>query len=215
MRALIQEANQPSGDDLLSGDLSLRREENDLVQIYKAADFVHNNLANQSKQWLKAKFQLMCAKSLLQEVQDMDRNSKDSGGPKSRMPPRERIKLLSDMLKPTSASILNYEEQWNGMIYDYGDKKNLLTSVNHQELLGLTFLRLKYLSSYVELCGQALDYEPIKEVYKKKLSAYKHQEQGNSGTFAATTANPEGGLDGKNVGQGSCGSMLQELVILF
>lgn len=61
--------DKDSGDELL-GDVSpgLIREENDLIQIYKAADFVINNLGNSTKQWLKAKFQLMCTKSLLQEL---------------------------------------------------------------------------------------------------------------------------------------------------
>ena len=63
--------DQGTGDELL-GDFpaGLIREENDLIQIYKVADFVTNNLGNSTKQWLKAKFQLMCTKSLLAELQE-------------------------------------------------------------------------------------------------------------------------------------------------
>ena len=98
-----------SGDDLLSGDVSLMREENDLNQMYKVADFVNNNLSNSTKQWLKAKYQLMCAKSLLQELDEQDKieSSKGPGNGiqathtnhASKMP-REKVKLLADMLKP-------------------------------------------------------------------------------------------------------------------
>jgi hypothetical protein len=45
---LIKEQN-PSEDDFLSGDMALRKEENDLNQIYRAADLVNNNLSNSTK----------------------------------------------------------------------------------------------------------------------------------------------------------------------
>ena len=38
-----------SGDDILSNDTYILKEENDLNQIYKISDFVHNNLSNPSK----------------------------------------------------------------------------------------------------------------------------------------------------------------------
>ena len=74
------------------------------------------------------------------------------------------------------------------MIYDDRDKKNMLTSMNHQELLGLTQLRVKYIKFFVNLCSNALEFEPIKEIYKKKLSALRlvdswsnssHEDQGS------------------------------------
>jgi hypothetical protein len=49
VRASIIKKEPMSGEDLLSGDLSLMREENDLNQIYKIADFVNNNLSNHTK----------------------------------------------------------------------------------------------------------------------------------------------------------------------
>ena len=183
-----------NGDDLLSGDVSLMREENDLNQMYKVADFVNNNLSNSTKQWLKAKYQLMCAKSLLKELDEQDKiesshlTSKETvhlsgnGGQATHANqvskiPREKVKLLADMLKPINSTFLIYEDHWNGMIYDDRDKKNMITSMNHQELLGLTQLRLKYIRFFLDLCRQALDYEPIKEIYKKKLHAFKQVDQ--------------------------------------
>jgi len=74
------------------------------------------------------------------------------------------------MLKPINQTILAYEETWNGMIYDESDKKNIITSMNHQELLGLTQLRIKYIKFFIDLCMQAHDYEPIKDIFKKKFS---------------------------------------------
>lgn len=162
-----------TGDELL-GDFSsgLIREENDLIQIYKVADFVTNNLGNSTKQWLKAKFQLMCTKSLLMELQEQERTEGGravqgaSGEP--RVPP-EMVKLLVDMLKPLDAYCVAYEDVWNGMIYDESDDKNMLTSMGHHELLGLTRFRLKFLLFFISLCQNALDYEPVKDIYKKKL----------------------------------------------
>ena len=84
-----------SEDDLLSGDMISRREENDLAQIYKIADFINNNLNNPTKHWLKAKYQLMCARSLIHEFSE----SIKSGAP-SESESREKIKLIADMLKP-------------------------------------------------------------------------------------------------------------------
>lgn len=77
------------------------------------------------------------------------------------------------MLKPINQTFLSYEDHWNGMVYDEGDKKNLITSINHQELLGLTQLRLKYVRFFSYICEQGRDYEPLKEIYKKKLQVFK------------------------------------------
>ena len=88
------------------------------------------------------------------------------------------VKLLVDMLKPLDAYCITYEDVWNGMIYDESDDKNMLTSMGHHELLGLTRFRLKFLLSFISLCQNALDYEPVKEIYKKKLWAFKQLDQG-------------------------------------
>lgn len=58
VRASIIKRDARSAEDLLggSGDNSQMREENDLNQIYKIADFVNNNLSNHTKQWFKAKY---------------------------------------------------------------------------------------------------------------------------------------------------------------
>jgi len=106
----------------------------------------------------------MCAKSIYSEIKDQEN-------------PKERVKLIVDMLKPISQTILNYEDQWNGMIYDYGDQKNLITSINHQELLGLTQLRIKYTTFFIEIAQKALDYECIKEIYKKKQASFKSTDE--------------------------------------
>lgn len=81
---MIRRDNKASGEDLLSGDLSsgLIREENDLNQIYKVADFVNNNLSNSTKQWLKARYQLMCTKSLLKELQEQERQEGGRAAPR-------------------------------------------------------------------------------------------------------------------------------------
>ena len=70
------------------------REENDLAQIYKIADFINNNLSNPTKNWIKAKYQLMCARSLIHEFSE----SIVQGLYESES--REKIKLIADMLKP-------------------------------------------------------------------------------------------------------------------
>ena len=85
--------------------------------------------------------------------------------------------------------------------------------MNHQELLGLTQLRLKYIRFFMDLCRQALDYEPIKEIYKKKLHAFKQVDQAVSGSGAG-----HGSADGHLEHQSSLicnGTMLFELKILF
>lgn len=179
IRPKLISRDKGSGDELL-GDFSsgLIREENDLIQIYKVADFVTNNLGNSTKQWLKAKFQLMSTKSLLMELQEQEQSE---GGRatqgESKVPP-EMVKLLVDMLKPLDTYCITYEDVWNGMIYDESDEKNMLTSMGHHELLGLTNFRLKFLHFYMSLCHKALDYEPVKEIYKKKLWAFKQLDQG-------------------------------------
>lgn len=48
------------------------------------------------------------------------------------------------MLKPMNTQLQSYEDFWNGVIYEFSEQKNLVTSVAHQELTGLTQLRLKY-----------------------------------------------------------------------
>lgn len=106
VRPSIVTKDAQSGDDLLSGDMALRREENDLHQIYKVADFVNNNLSNSTKQWLKAKYQLMCTQSLLGELQaqggaDPAAPSEGArGGQQVLGISSEKAKLLADMLKP-------------------------------------------------------------------------------------------------------------------
>ena len=96
VRTFVVRKDQQQGDDLLSSDTPLHREENDLSQIYKVADFVCNNLSSPSRQWLKAKYQLMCTKSLLEEVKEQAQLA----GEGIHRVPRERIKLLGEMLKP-------------------------------------------------------------------------------------------------------------------
>lgn len=59
---------QADDDDLLMSDPATLRDENDLAQIYKMADQIHNSLNSSSKMWIKAKFQLICAKSILSEM---------------------------------------------------------------------------------------------------------------------------------------------------
>jgi len=49
VRPNIVAKDEVQGDDLLSMDMSQRREENDLHQIYKVADFMNNNLSNSTK----------------------------------------------------------------------------------------------------------------------------------------------------------------------
>lgn len=57
IRPQIIGRQKDSGDEELDDcNPTLVREENDLKQIYKIADFVINNLGNSTKQWLKAKF---------------------------------------------------------------------------------------------------------------------------------------------------------------
>lgn len=89
------------------------------------------------------------------------------------------------------------------MIYDDRDRKNLITSLNHQELLGLTHTRLKYIRFFIDLCREANDYEPIKEIYKKKLQAFKQID---------SLAPASSMLDSHVICNGS---MLYELKILF
>lgn len=99
------------------------------------------------------------------------------------------------------------------MVYDDGDKKNLITSMNHQELLGLTQLRLKYIRFFVDLCREARDYEPIKEIYKKKLQAFKQVDSAAAGLSTGTNS-----LEAQGDNSGSTirnGTMLFELKILF
>ena len=69
--------------------------------------------------------------------------------------------------------MLAYDEQWDGMVYDFSDTKSIVTSISHQELTGLTSFKIKYISFFLDLCSQALVYEPVKEVYRKKLGAFK------------------------------------------
>lgn len=112
------------------------------------------------------------------------------------------------MLKPIIQAFLTYEDHWNGMVYDDGDQKNIFSSINHQELLGLTQLRLKYIKFFVDLCAEARDHEPLKEIYKKKLQAFKQVD-------SVGGQNP---LDTKADDTGSTirnGTMLFELKILF
>lgn len=170
VRSALTRNEQASGDDLLSGRAPQLREENDLNQIYKVTDFVCNNLGSSSKQWLKAKLQLMCAQSLLRELHAQGDDQRGAM-------PREKIKMLADMLKPIMQFVLGYEDHWNGLIYDEGAVKNLVTSLAQQELTGLTQLRLKYLLFFLDLSQRGLDYEPIKEVFKKKQLAVKQLDQ--------------------------------------
>ena len=86
------------------------------------------------------------------------------------MSSRERLKLLAEMLRPIATSMLGYDELWNGMVYDFSDSKNIVTSISHNELTGLTSLRMKYIGFFVKLCCHSLDFEPVKDVYRKKLS---------------------------------------------
>jgi len=80
-------------------------------------------------------------------------------------------------MKATNSWLLNYDDVWNGMIYDNCEKKNLITSLSHQELLGLTLFKFECYQNYFDLCFFAKDYDLVKDIYKKKLHAYKHAEQ--------------------------------------
>ena len=56
----------------------------------------------------------------------------------------EKVKLLVDMLQPQFQSVFNYDDLWNGLIYEHGEeKKNIVTSLAHQEMQGLTRFRIK------------------------------------------------------------------------
>lgn len=77
------------------------------------------------------------------------------------------MKKLVEMMKPFELFCLGYDEQWNGMIYDENEEKNFMTSMSHHELLGLTNFRLKLLLFFIEICAKSLDYESIKEIYKR------------------------------------------------
>ena len=77
------------------------------------------------------------------------------------------MKKLVEMMKPFVLFALSYDEQWNGMIYDDCEEKNFVTSMSHHELLGLTHFRLKLMLFFIEICSRSLDYESIKEIYKK------------------------------------------------
>lgn len=151
------------------------KEENDLAQIYKMTDFIHNNLSSSSHMWLKMKYKLVQAESLYSEIKhqegvvDVD-NSKL---------PQEKMKLLCDMLAPTFQNVLNYDELWNGTIFENEDKKNLLTSLSHQEVSGLTVTKMKFTKLFLEICQKSLDYDIVREIYKKKQQAFKLVEAMN------------------------------------
>ena len=81
------------------------------------------------------------------------------------------------MLKPINQTMMTYEDTWNGMIYDDRDKKNIITSMAHHELLGLTQLRIRYIKVLIDLCKEGHDYEPIKDIFKKKLQQMKLIDQ--------------------------------------
>lgn len=145
------------------------------------ADQIHNSLSSSSKMWIKAKFQLICAKSILSEMQGQEN-------------PKEKFKLVLEMLKPMNTQLQSYEDFWNGVIYEFSEQKNLVTSVAHQELTGLTQLRLKYTQFVVEMAERAQDYESIKDIFNKKKVLYKQSA-------------PDDSSSGKD--------LLQEVQILF
>lgn len=123
----------------------------------------------------------MCTKSLLQELHFQEDANAEQNPEKvysGEKLPTEMQKLLVDMMKPLDSYCISYEEVWNGMIYDECDEKNMLTSMAHHELLGLTRFRLKFLLFFIQICRNSLDYEPVKEIYKKKLQTFKQLEQG-------------------------------------
>lgn len=58
------------------------------------------------------------------------------------------------MMLPQFQNMFNYDELWNGIIYESGDEpKNLITSLNHQEMQGLTSLRMKITNFLIEICS--------------------------------------------------------------
>lgn len=146
------------------------------------ADQIHNSLSSTSKMWVKAKYQLVCARSIFSEMQGQEN-------------PKERIKLVLEMLKPMNLLIQSYDDHWNGVIYEFSEQKNPVTSMAHQELSGLTQVRLKYTRFALELAEKAQDYESIKDIFNKKKVLYKQ-------------ASPDESSVGKD-------AMLQEVQILF
>ena len=105
------------------------------------------------------------------------------------------MKLVLEMLKPLNQQLQSYDDHWNGVIYEFSEQKNPVTSMAHQETLGLTQIRLKYTKFAVELAEKAQDYESIKEILTKKKLLYKQ-------------ASPDESSAGKDL-------MLQEVQILF
>lgn len=82
---------------------------------------------------------------------------------------------------------MTYEDTWNGMIYDDRDKKNIITSMGHHELLGLTQLRIRYIKVLIDLCKEGHDYEPIKDIFKKKLQQMKLIDQSTASQTNSST----------------------------
>lgn len=167
---LIKRESNPSsgGSDLIEHNMASMREENNLNQIYKLADFVCNNCSNLNKKCVRAKYQLMVTRALSEELLAQEAQRNPGGAPST-----ESLKLLTEMLKPLMQFFVSYEDTWNGMIYDDSDQKTMSTSLAHQELTGFTTTRIKYLQFFMHLCERSLDFESLKDIYKRELAAIK------------------------------------------
>ncbi len=75
----------------------------------------------------------MNAKNLLREIEEHENQNdqKVKNEKKIKVSP-EKLKILVEMLKPLIFQFcLSYEDNWNGIIYEEFEKKNLITSIAH------------------------------------------------------------------------------------
>ena len=112
---------------------------------------------------------MVAAKHLFEELRFSEKNKLSE----------EKVKLIVDLLANNFSSVINYDEVWMGQIYEpqsTTDSKNVITSLNGYETTGLCLLRQKYTTFFLDLCSHSLQYDKLKELYKRKLYSFKNLE---------------------------------------
>ena len=86
--------------------------------------------------------------------------------------PKKYAILVKMMDSQRIANFWN-DEFWNGLLFEGREFKNLLTSQACQEITGFAQFKFKLHGFFIHLCRMALDYEPLRELYRKKSVIFK------------------------------------------
>jgi len=160
-----------------------------LMHIIRAGSFKSSTAAegnetktvDPQKVWFKARFNLMLNQNLLREI----------GHFPPELLPTDVFKMIREVSNQTLKEIQVLENTdnlpSNYYLNTIHDGKNLVSSV-HQSSFVCAKIRSQIKRFHIEVCQHSLEYEPIKEIYKKSIKSITFQLQAGKTSLTVCSA---------------------------